>query len=199
MITYVVDTNFFVNLQRTLNLGKNKEEVVENFINLVREAVRAEKCEFLTTPDVAKEIQSFFGTNKALVDKLMGVVTITSPGMSDIHLDATLFYDLVNEIGIRLYRGLRVAEEPIKEILAQKLPNTPDIAQTYVGALRDKYRRTTREGFLDSTTDLGLILLAKERNATLVTSDNGLLLWARKFGCKEMTPELLAQKIKSLG
>jgi uncharacterized protein len=199
MVTYVVDTNFFVNLQRPIDLGKNKEEVIENFVAMVHGAVANEKCEFLTTPDAAKEIRSFFEANHTIIDKLMSVVTVTSPSMSDVHLDATMFYDLVNEIGIRLYRGLRVAEEPIKEILTQKPANTYEVAQTYIGALREKYRRTTREGFLDSTTDLGLILLAKERNATLVTSDNGLLVWARKFGCKEMTPELLSQKIKTLG
>ncbi|MFA6005610.1 MAG: RNA ligase partner protein [Patescibacteria group bacterium] len=198
MITYVIDTNFFVNLQRSINLGKNKEEVVENFVKLVRASVKEEKCEFLTTPEAAKEIRSFFETHPSAIDDLMGVITIASPSLTNIHLDATLFYELVREIGVRLYKGLRVAEEPIKEIVSKHPDNSPETAQTYIGSLREKYRRATREGFLDSTTDLGLILLARERDATLVTSDNGLLEWARKFGCKEMTPELLSQKVKSL-
>lgn len=199
MINYVLDTNFFVNLQRSLDLGKTKEEVLEKFVSLVEKSVKAGSVEFLTTPDTLKEISSFFDKDTFFVDRLMGVITIASPSYSELHLDATLFYDLVQEIGIRLYRGLRAAEQPVKDALQQQGEVSRGAEQTIIGSLRERYRRATREGFLDSTTDLGLILLAKERNATLVTSDNGLLAWARKFGCKEITPEMFSQKIKALG
>jgi hypothetical protein len=103
---------------------------------------------------------------------------------------------LIAETGKRLYRGLRVAEEFVKNL--SSAPLSTEAVGLRVTQLREKYRRATREGFIDSTIDLGLIFLAKEKEAILVSSDNGLLTWARNFGCQELLPELLVQKIKAL-
>ncbi len=197
MQTFVIDTNFFINLQRPLELGQNKEQVVENFVKEVTPLVKEGTIEVLTTPESLTEIGSFFETTKE-VEGLQKVVVVASPNTSDLKLSAILFRDLVAEIGKRLYRALRMTEEPVKELLGKEPVKDRETEQKYIGELRAKYRRATREGFLDSTVDLDLILLARERNAVLVTSDQGLLMWARKFGCQELMPELFVKKIRQL-
>ena len=50
---------------------------------------------------------------------------------------------------------------------------------------RERYRQATRFSFLDSLADLDLIVLTKEIDGNLVSSDEGVILWGRKFGVKE--------------
>lgn len=193
---YVLDTNFFINRQRPIDLGENKEKVVENFVNLVLPLIKTNKAQFLTTPDSYKELTSFFKEDEKTLEKLNKVVSIASYNRSSLQISSVLFEELIAETGKRLYRGLRVAEEGLKNLTNQTLD--PETMGKRVSQLRDKYRRATREGFIDSTIDLGLIFLAKEVGAVLVSSDNGLLVWARNFGCQEMFPELLVKKLKSI-
>lgn len=194
METFVIDTNFFVNLQRDVCLGGSKEEVVENFVNMALPAKKQGLAQFLTTPSSFKEIESFYQDSPTIIKTLLRVLILASPNLTELQLDATLFHQLVEEIGKRLYRGLRVVEEPLKQAIKDQSPSE----QVYIKQLREKYRRATRDGFLDSTTDLELILLSREKKGVLVTSDKGLLNWARKFGCQEMLPEQFADRLKDL-
>ena len=54
---------------------------------------------------------------------------------------------------------------------------------------RERYRNATRFGFIDSLADLDIIMLAMELDGTIVSSDEGLILWARSFGVKEILPK----------
>lgn len=193
---YILDTNFFINRQRPINLGNNKEEVVANFIKLTLPLVKNNQAVFLTTPESYKELASFFKeSGDEVFAQLTKVVTISSYSQNNIQISSFLFEELIAETGKRLYRGLRVTEEIVKKFGQQGLE--PESLGAKITELRDKYRRATREGFIDSTIDLGLIFLAKEKDAILVSSDQGLLLWARRFGCQELLPEQLVQKLGS--
>jgi len=196
MHQFVLDTNFFINLQRPLKLGDNKEQVLEEFSNLTLPLVKEGKLVLYTTPDSFKELTSFFTDQTKELGHLSSLLTIASPNSNELKISAYLFSELIAETGKRLYRGLRVAEELVKEY--QSPPNPQGRENPLLSALRDKYRRATREGFIDSTTDLGLIFLSQEKQATLVTSDGGLIVWARKFGCQEILPEEFVEKIRSL-
>ena len=48
-----------------------------------------------------------------------------------------------------------------------------------------------REGMLDSKADVDLLLLAYELNATLVSADEGVLLWAENLGISTLPYALL--------
>ena len=63
---------------------------------------------------------------------------------------------------------------------------------------RDRYRNATRTGFLDSVADLDLIVLSKEINGFLVTSDDGVLSWGRIFGIKEMPASVFRKRLEDL-
>jgi uncharacterized protein len=55
-----------------------------------------------------------------------------------------------------------------------------------VKTFRERYRNATRVGFLDSLADLDLIMLAKEYDGAVVSTDEGVLKWGRMFGIREM-------------
>ncbi len=198
MHRFVIDTNFFINLQRPLNWGETKEEVVANFAAAAEKLVPRGSVEFFTTPSSLQELEGFFEEAGEHVKLLRASVSVSSANMTTLQFDATLFHQLVEETAKRLYRGLRAAEEPFKEVILRPPSPTQENQQLLIGQLRNKYRRATREGFLDSTIDLELILLARERDAHLVTSDQGVIEWGRRFGCREMQPEDFVKQILNL-
>lgn len=196
MFSFVIDTNFFINLQRPLNLGKNKEEVVLTFHKLALPLIKKQTIILYTTPNSFKELSAFYQDDTKTIKLLSEMLTIGSYNNNQLQIHSHLFYKLIEQAGKRLYRGLRVAEEPLKELLNNEYSKID--VNTKISQLREKYRRATREGFLDSTIDLELILLCKDRGAVLVSTDRGLLEWARDFGCDELLPELFVNKLQSL-
>ena len=68
----------------------------------------------------------------------------------------------------------------------------------FIKNFRDRYRNATRTGFLDSIADLDLIVLSKEIDGFLVTSDEGVLFWGRIFGIKEMPASVFQKRLEDL-
>ena len=197
MLNFVIDTNFFINLQRPLNLGNNKEEVVLEFYKLTMPLIKKQSIVLYTTPNCFNELVAFYQEDKKTINMLSQLLTIGSYDSNNLQINASLFYKLTEQAGKRIYKGLRVAEEPLKE-LADGQVLTKEGVDKKIKELREKYRRATREGFLDSTIDLELILLCKDKEASMVSTDKGLLEWARVFGCNEVLPEVFVDKLKSL-
>ena len=141
---------------------------------------------------------SFFENKEQdIIKRLLSVITVKSPNIDSFQFPATIFYTLVDDIRNRSYRGLRTGEEEIEQA-AQSMMNGGTLSkmdfQKKVGVqikgFRDRYRQATRVGFLDSVADLDIIVLAKELDATVVSTDEGLLKWSRLFGVKEMSPSV---------
>ena len=196
MESFIIDTNFFINLQRPTGLGTSKEEVVQKFVGMYRHLTTQGNVRFLSTPEAFRETIEFFDNPADAGKLLQQVITIQSPSLTTITLHATLFHELVAEMNKRLYKGMRVTEEMIRTVCADTLTDTSVLEETYIKQLRTQYRAATREGFLDSTIDLGLMLLARETSGYIVSSDKGLLSWARRFGCKELYPEHMMSKLE---
>ena len=68
----------------------------------------------------------------------------------------------------------------------------------FIKNFRYRYRNATRTGFLDSVADLDLIVLSKEVDGFLVTSDDGVLSWGRTFGIKEMPSSIFRKRLEGL-
>ena len=81
----------------------------------------------------------------------------------------------------RINKGLRVAEKHVRKTVSS------ENEQDNIKSLREDYRIALREGIVDSRQDCDLLLLAKELDAYLATSDNGLILWAEKLGINCIT------------
>jgi len=200
MESYILDTNLFFNMQAGLNFGDTTEKVMEQM------TLCGKQAKLYMPPRIVEEFLSFFeNKEQGIIKKLLAEVTVKSPTIDSFQFPASIFYTLVDDIRNRSYRGLRTGEEEIEQA-AQSMLNAGALSkmefQKKVGmqikGFRDRYRQATRVGFLDSIADLDIIVLAKEVNGTVISTDEGLLKWSRLFGVKEMSPSVFGEKMSVL-
>ena len=205
MQNFILDTNFFFNLEIKSGFGKNATEIITNFTHVAKEARKQKKAEFYMPPRIVDEFLTFVTKEELYVQDFLNVITIKSPAINHIQFPAAIFYQLVDETRDRSYKGLRIAEEQV-DAAAKKMQGATDLShieyQKTVGEivtkLRERYRQATRFNFLDSVADLDLITLAKELDGTVISSDEGVLRWGRLFGVKEMPADLFRSSLLSL-
>lgn len=200
MNTYILDTNLFFNMQAGLGFGQTTEQVMQNM------TLCGEKAQLYMPPRIVEEFFGFFeNKEQETVKKLLSHIIVKSPNIDAFQFPAAVFYTLVDDIRNRSYRGLRTGEEEIEQA-AQSFMGAATLSkmefQKKVGVqikgFRDRYRQATRVGFLDSVADLDIIVLAKELDGTVVSTDEGLLKWSRFFGVKEMSPSVFGEKMRSV-
>lgn len=206
MEKYVLDANLFFNMEAGLGLGEKTEDVVKSLTSLAKKLKNNKKSEFFMPPRVVDEFLSFFTNKEQLFLKdLLSSVSVKSPDIGKIAFPAQVFYELVGDIRARSYQGLRVGEEEIekagKTMLGKGNLSSKDF-QIQIGSVvkkfRERYRQATRFGFLDSLADLDLIVLAKELDAFLVSTDEGVLRWGRIFGVKESPVAMWKARLEGL-
>ncbi|MDP4011311.1 MAG: RNA ligase partner protein [Candidatus Roizmanbacteria bacterium] len=203
MNTYVIDTNLFFNMEAALGLGSTTKEILENFIEILPEAQKKQET-IVVPPAIVQEIESFFDNqDDSLLKTFLGFVTVRSPAIHDTHLSGDLFDQLINDYRLRAFRGMKVTEEEIikaaetfmgKEVLPQK--EFQIAVGKIITNLRNRYKNATRTGTIDSRADFELIMLAKETQGTLVSTDEGVISWARKIGVKEMSSQVFGKKMQ---
>ena len=109
----------------------------------------------------------------------------------EMNVPAFLLYELIEDVRHRIDKGLRVAEQAVREVINENEPDT-------INNLRRKYRSALREGIIDSKEDVDLILLARELDGILVTADKGIMAWADKMGIRYVESRNLRGIINSL-
>ncbi len=195
MEKFILDANLFFNMEAGLDLGEKTEEVVVNLTKISRRLKENKKGEFLMPPRVIDEFLSFFeDRDQGFIKDFLSTITVKTPDVSKISFPSSVFYQLVDDIRRRSYQGLNIGEEEIKQaaklFIGEKAGLDKKNFEIKVGAVirtfRDRYRRATRFGFLDSLADLDLITLTKEQDGYLVSTDEGVIRWGRTFGVKEM-------------
>ena len=203
MEKYILDTNLFFNIEANLGLGKKTKEILINLTKIIK---KQKNKQFLMTPSAIDEFLSFFSDEQkkeSFVNDFLSSIIIQSPDYNKINISATIFYKLIKEIRIRSYKGLNIAEEEIKKA-AKMMIGVKNLTEKefqiktgeIIKKLRERYRQATRFGFLDSTTDLDLIILAKEVDGFLISSDEGVLYWGRIFAVKEIPPQVWLKRIE---
>lgn len=206
MEKYILDTNLFFNMQAGIDLGSNTKETLEALTAQMKVLKSRKLAEFYMPPRIVEEFLSFFeNKNEEYVQDFLSAVVVKSPSVGDNMLPASVFYSLVDEIRKRSYRGLNIAEEEIEkagqELMGQQNLEKKDF-QIKIGGFikkfRDRYRNATRYGFLDSVADLDVIVLAKELHGTIVSTDEGVIYWARLFGAREALPDVWKKQLSDL-
>ena len=202
MDSYVIDTNFFFNLEVKSGFGSSAPEIVKTFVKLATKLKEEKKAHFYMPPSIVEEIASFDDSHKDYVHDLLTVVTVQSPDVSKVQFPAAIFYTLVDEIRSRSYRGLTIAAEQVEAagqlVSGKTFENKMEYQKTMgevVTKLRERYRQATRFNFLDSVADLDLIVLARELDAYLVSADEGVIRWGRMFGVKEVAADMLLKRL----
>lgn len=206
METFILDTNLFFNMEAGLSLGKKTEEVVANLTKTIKDLKKSEAGAFFMPPRIVNEFLSFFDDkNQVFIKNFLSEVNVESPDLSQMAFSADVFYKLVGDVRERNYHGMNVAEEEMEALAldfsGNKTASKKDF-QIKIGAFikkfRTRYRNATRTGFLDSLADLDLIVLAKQKDGFLVSTDEGVLKWGRTFGVKEMPVSVFAKRLQSL-
>jgi RNA ligase partner protein len=180
----VIDTSIFVNPASAKLFGLSPEAAFKNFI---RELKERKNIICFMPPSVYEELLKFLEHKPSLSDTLE--INKKPPASYQTPIPSLFFYEFIEEFRMRLNKGLRIAEKYARADLEQCL-EAKNNAQNHqrredeeiIKKLRDEYRTALREGIVDSKEDIDLLLLAKELEALLATSDNGLIKWAQKLG-----------------
>ena len=195
---YCLDTNVLFTFQKGVGLGENPEQVIQKLI-----AVASKKTATFCLPQkIDEEVRTMLDARyEKLWLEFLSHIAIKTPKIYTHSISAGLLYEFVNDYRKRAYDGLKVAED----IVAQVAKNTKSIEnkvefekslQPHKESLRLRYRNATRTGTIDSVADLDLILLSIEEDAALVSADEGVVVWGRKFGAKEMDLSVFGQKMR---
>lgn len=197
MVKYILDTNVFFNIEKKDDLGTKTEEIIKKTSLAAKILKKEKKGEIFMAPRVVDEFLSFFpdqtSKDNPMIKDFLASITIKSPDINSIKIPSECFYLLIDDVRKRNLRGLNISEEEINNA-ARLFMGKRDLSkkdfQIQIGEiirkLRERYRNATRLGFLDSLADLDCIILSKEQEGFLVSSDEGLLSWARIFGVREM-------------
>lgn len=204
MERFILDANLFFNMEAGFGLGEKTDAVMAAITDYGKKL--KDRAEFFMPPQVINEFLSFFeDKNQPIIKNMLSVITSQSPNKNKLSFAATIFYQLVEDIKKRSYRGLTIGEEEI--VKAGQLMTgleKPEKKQfeikigPVIKNFRDRYRQATRGGFIDSTTDLDLIVLAKEVDGFVVSADEGVIFWGRIFGVKEVMPSAFRSRLEFL-
>jgi len=202
----VLDTNLFFNMEIDFGFEKKTQMIVVGLSNLIRQLKKNNQAEFFLPPRVVDEFLSFFSNkDQVFIKDFLSLVTVKSPNYEKNLLSADIFLKLVVDVRQRTYRAATIAEEEIinaaRLMLGKRIKEKKDFeieTGEVVRRFRERYRRATRFGFLDSAADLDLIVLAKEVDGFLVSSDEGVINWGRFFAVKELNPSLLRKRLEEL-
>jgi RNA ligase partner protein len=181
---FVIDTSLFVNPHAREKFGKTPISAVTGFIRIAKKL----DLQLYIPPLIFKELRNFIGTKKAA--ELALYIKKKAPNIYSLYIPAAVLYDFIEDIRLRLNKGLRLAEDFAKD-------NRPD-NDAKLGKLREKYRDSMRAGIVDSREDFELILLAKELDAAVVTSDEGVIKFANKIGCETVDAERFYSLLKAM-
>lgn len=173
MEKYILDTSVFSNPDVYGQFDRDYPRAMRLFCELASRA----RAKFYMPNSVYTELQLVkpLGGTSADFER---VVKLRSPRKSSIQIPSELLYEFIEEVRLRINRGLRIAEEATKVAGAGEIEAVGDV----VKRLRDRFREAMRQGIIDSKEDADLLLLAFELDGTLVTADHGLRKWADKAG-----------------
>lgn len=198
--TLILDTSLFVNPASSLAFGPTPTEAFRSFLELAK---TVKNVDFYMAPSVYDELMHFVEESK-IPQALLLAVTKKPPKKHELKVPGFLIYTLVENMRDRVDRGLRLAERHVREaLLKNPAPGGADAADKkirpdaeIVGRLRESYRRIMREGMLDSRADVDLLLLAYETGGTVVSADQGVLLWAENLGISHLAYDHLKEFLK---
>ncbi len=199
---FCIDTNVLFSFQKGINLGDSPGEVARTLVNVGK----SKKARFFMPPRIVEELTYLIEPDaKQSVDELLTQITVQSPTTHNQTIGVQVLYDFVDECRLRTRQGLHIADEIIIQT-AQSYLQKAEMSkvdfqkslQPIKESLRLRYRNATRTGFIDSVADLDLLFLSKETDSHLVSADEGVVIWGRKMGVKEMSLPVFGDTIRKL-
>ncbi len=187
-IALVLDTSVFTNPATSAQFGPDVATAVECFVALARRARPHLRC--YMPPSIFEELKTFLVPERIPADFEI-IVALRAPNRYGVLVPSHLLYELIEDVRMRIDRGLRVAEKAVRSTVQTDVDRT-------INRLRNEYREALRAGLVDSREDVDLILLARELDAALVSSDGGVTNWAERLGIRLIAPDQLRRLLESL-
>jgi hypothetical protein len=176
-LSIILDTSIFVNPDSRNFFGNTPKEAFSNFLDQISDKKHI-NC--YMPPSIYEELAKFI--EKMPPAKKLIRINRKPPSSYQTPVPALLIYEFIEEMRLRINKGLRIAEKYTRKGLNVPVPAKGERNEELIKNLRQEYRVALREGIIDSKEDFDLILLAKETSAYLATSDAGLVKWAQKLG-----------------
>jgi len=189
MIKIVLDTSIFVNPDSRSFFGNTPFEALSNFLDRLKDKKHI-SC--YIPPSVYEELIKFI--DKLPPAKKIILINKKPPSSYQLAVPAMLVYEFIEEMRLRINKGLRIGEKYAREALKHPSGRKKKDDEI-IKSLRVEYRNALRDGIIDSKEDFDLILAAKELNAYLATSDQGLIKWAAKLGITCISAQELKEVI----
>ncbi|HHT9159740.1 MAG: RNA ligase partner protein [Planctomycetes bacterium GWF2_39_10] len=176
----IIDTSIFTNPDVYKSFGASPTEALHSFLEIT---CKLDGPSFYMPPTIYQELLNFVEIERIPTNLQIRIIQ-KPPKRYELSVPAFLLYELIEDVRNRIDKGLRVAEEAVRE-------TSPETEPDAIANLRKKYRAALREGIIDSKEDVDLILLAKEMDGILMTADTGIVKWADKLGIRYLDPRLL--------
>ncbi len=207
---FVLDTSLFIT-EEIREDGESVDDAVHRLLDLIARAKLELNISCYMPPSIHDELTGMLrnrDVSEEAFSKLNTWVIRKSPAQYEVMIPAEIVYGFIDEMSDRVDRGLRVSEKAVRK--ANESRDEPVDENEYmteidtvISDLRDKYRRTLRQGVLDSREDFDLLILAREMDAGVVTEDQGIINWADDFGLRFLKgrdfPVLLEQYLRTAG
>ncbi|MFW6384795.1 MAG: RNA ligase partner protein [Halodesulfurarchaeum sp.] len=202
---FVLDTSVFITNEIRRD-DETIEEALHRFLDLLADAKLELGISCYMPPSIHEELTTMLqdrDVGDEVHSKINTWIIRKNPARFEVMVPADVVYEFVHEMSDRVNRGLRISERAVRD--AQELEGEETIeahehmtrTDQVIADLRDKYRRTLRQGILDSREDFDLLILARELEAGVVTEDQGIINWAEDFGLRYMRgrefPDLLEE------
>ncbi len=183
----IIDTSIFTNPEVYQTFGNDPTDALRSFLEIIS---KLKGPTFYMPQTIYEELLNFVEIKDIQVDLQM-LLQQKSPKRYELTVPAFLLYELIEDVRLRIDKGLRVAETAVRE-------TSPDTEPEAIANLRKKYRMALREGIIDSKEDVDLILLAKEMDGIMMTADTGIVKWADKLGIRYIDPRMLRSILDKL-
>jgi len=208
---FVLDTSLFLTDEIRAD-GDSLEDAVLRLLERIAIARLELNVSCYVPPTVHDELTTILrdrGVAEEVFERFDTWVIRKSPDRYGVTIPAAIVSEFIDEMSGRVDRGLRVAEDALREV-EQLDPADLASGDEYVteadeilSDMRDEYREALRRGVLDSREDFDLLVLARELDAGVVTEDRGIVSWADEFGLRYVRggqfPTLLAEYLRATG
>lgn len=190
----VLDTSIFVNPDARYLFGKSPDQALESFLDMIS-GNSSVIC--YMPPSIYEELSKFIEKMPSVQKAIL--INKKPPSSYETTIPAMFVYEFIEEMRLRINKGLRIAEKYSRKSI-ENIPASKQVGQdeAIIKTLRQEYRIALREGVVDSKQDFDLVLLSKELNAYLATTDNGLIHWAQKLGICCITASELREMVRSV-
>ena len=188
---FVIDTSAVLTEEiRRGDEGLN--EAANRLFDLIAEAKLGLNISCYMPPSIYEELRLMLENRDVdddVYSKLNTWVIKKNPARFEVMIPAEIVYGFIDEMSDRVNRGLRVSEQAVRKAEESRAKDVEEHeymteVDAVISDLRDEYRKTLRQGVLDSREDFDLLVLARELDAGVVTEDQGIINWAEDFGLR---------------